>query len=553
MKTLPVFRMAGALLLAVLFLNDAHSAEIRLKSGRTFEGTIKHITPQTVVVETGNQVLFLSADLVEMSAKDWLATAQTAFEQDNVEHAAILCRHALGKSKDLEEARELMRKIDEKRIQKVRETAIRAAQALADRQKALAAPPAQEGAPATPTSVTPPAGENPIEGTASAPSVSEAPGASTGLTSAGLAAAETGTPAPGTLGAGFRLEGPGPAPTPSGGGSGGGSQSMAGAFPPGFGALAALQLAAASTFAQATGQAQVPPAPTGSAGVAGEADTNAVVSTAEVTAFMQSYRFNPVAEILANLNKKTTRAERAEQGLNPVSEIAANPKRVPLLLAAIEREPAGLFWVLYLEGCFHSEHAAARNLPPARRSEVYARAIEYLTAAKETVSKALEAHPQNRQLKRNLGTLDQGLALAYVESGTRIKEARALAEAVLAANTVNDWNYGNIIYDMHSLLGRIALREGDVAAAKRHLEESGKTPGSPQLDSFGPDFVLAGELLQKGERDVVLEHLDKIAVFWANPDRNPSGSSLPLEHQKEIEKWKQTIRAGQIPDDYKWR
>ena len=238
MKTLPVFRVAGALLLAVLLLNDAHSAEIRLKSGRTFEGTIKHITPQTVVVETGNQVLFLSADLVEMSAKDWLATAKTAFEQDNVEHAAILCRHALAKSKDLEEARELMRNIEEKRIQKARETATRAAQALADRQKALAAPPAQETASGTPAVVTPPAGENPIEGTASAPSVSEAPSASAGLTSQGLAAAETGTPAPGTLGAGFRLEGPGPAPTPSGGG---GSQSIAGVFPPGFGALAGLQ------------------------------------------------------------------------------------------------------------------------------------------------------------------------------------------------------------------------------------------------------------------------------------------------------------------------
>ena len=262
--------------------------------------------------------------------------------------------------------------------------------------------------------------------------------------------------------------------------------------------------------------------------------TNTVVSTAEVTAFMQSFR---------------------QGGLDAVSKISLNPKRVPLLLAAIEREPAGL-WVTYLQGiCFHVEHAAARKLPPARRSEVYARAIEYLAAAKETVSKALEADPQNRQLKHNLGTLDEGLALAYVESGTRIKEARALAEAVLAANTeTNDWNYGNIIYDMHSLLGRIALREGDMAAAKRHLVESGKTPGSPQLNSFGPDFVLAGELLQKGERDVVLEHLDKIAVFWANPDRNPSRSSLALEHQKQIEKWKQTIRAGQIPDDndYKW-
>jgi hypothetical protein len=52
-------------------------------------------------------------------------------------------------------------------------------------------------------------------------------------------------------------------------------------------------------------------------------------------------------------------------------------------------------------------------------------------------------------------------------TGTRTKEACALAEAVLASNTVPNWNYGNLIYGMHSLLGRIALGEGDVAAAKR--------------------------------------------------------------------------------------
>lgn len=255
--------------------------------------------------------------------------------------------------------------------------------------------------------------------------------------------------------------------------------------------------------------------------------TNAAVSTEEVTAFMQA--------------------------LDGVFESSPDPKRVPLLLAAIERVPAGR-WVSFLQAYgFGVEHAGAFRLPPGGRSEVYARAIEYLTAAKETVSKALEANPKNRELKDNLGTLDVGLALAYVESGTRTKEARTIAEAVLASNTVTNWNYGNLIYDIHSLLGRIALREGDVADAKRHLAESSKTRGSPQLNSFGPDLVLAGELLQKGERDVVLEHLDKVAVFWANPDESPSYRDSALRHQREIEKWKQTIGAGQIPDDHKWQ
>lgn len=153
-------------------------------------------------------------------------------------------------------------------------------------------------------------------------------------------------------------------------------------------------------------------------------------------------------------------------------------------------------------------------------------------------------------MKDNLGTLYVAVALAYVESGTRLKEARVIAETLLASNTVSNFNCGNIHYHMHSLLGRIALREGDLAAAKRHLAESGKTSGSPQLNSFGPDFVLARGLLQKGEREAVLAHLDKVAVFWENPEIR---TSSPLDHQKKIKQWKQAIGAGQIPNDHHWQ
>ena len=78
---------------------------------------------------------------------------------------------------------------------------------------------------------------------------------------------------------------------------------------------------------------------------------------------------------------------------------------------------------------------------------------------------------------------------------------------------------------------------------------SGLTSSPPHLPSFNPDFVLAGELLQKGERDAVLAHLDQVAVFWANPDDSPQ---MALKHQKEVDTWKQAIRAGQVPNDSLW-
>jgi hypothetical protein len=210
MKTLRVFPVAGALLLAILFVSEAHPTEIRLKSGRTFEGTIKHLTPQTMVVETGNQVLFLSSDLLDMSAKDWLAAAQTAYDQDNIEHATILCKHALKKSKDMPEARELMRQIAAKRMQKEREASIRATEAVTERIKDQATSATAEITPSMP-SETPAAPEMPATGATMPTDLSTATLStlgtatpSTGTTSETL----TGAPAaPGSLQAGFRLDG----------------------------------------------------------------------------------------------------------------------------------------------------------------------------------------------------------------------------------------------------------------------------------------------------------------------------------------------------------
>lgn len=287
-----------------------------------------------------------------------------------------------------------------------------------------------------------------------------------------------------------------------------------------------LALSLATALVTPTVSGQIKPA---------KAAGNTTVTPAEVAAFMQ--------EIKQDTN-----------GIMPW-KIPTDPKRVPLLLGAIEREPAGP-WVMYLHGiCFGGEHNEAARLPEDKRATVYAQAIEYLTAARMTVSNALQADGQNRTLKDYVGTLDLGLALAYVESGTRLKEARALAEAALATNTVTNWNYGNLIYNMHSLLGRIALREGNATLAKKHLAASGKTPGSPQLNSFGPDFVLARELLEKGERDAVLAHLDQISSFWGKPETKPSAPSprTASRHEDMVEGWRQAIRSGQIPNGYQWK
>ena len=95
-------------------------------------------------------------------------------------------------------------------------------------------------------------------------------------------------------------------------------------------------------------------------------------------------------------------------------------------------------------------------------------------------------------------------------------EAKSLAEELerLAPQYPKDWNYGNAVQDFNIVQGRLALKAGDVEAAKKRLLAAGHSPGSPQMNSFGPNMTLARDLLAKGEKAVVLEYFDLCKKFW---------------------------------------
>jgi len=119
----------------------------------------------------------------------------------------------------------------------------------------------------------------------------------------------------------------------------------------------------------------------------------------------------------------------------------------------------------------------------------------------------------------------------------KTEDARNYASNLLALlpKFPNNWNYGNAVQDANLVLGRIALREGRMEDAKRHLLEAGKSPGSPQMNSFGPNMTLAKDLLEKGERDAVLEHFELCRKFW-KMDRG------------RLDQWSQDVKAGKTPD-----
>jgi hypothetical protein len=105
-------------------------------------------------------------------------------------------------------------------------------------------------------------------------------------------------------------------------------------------------------------------------------------------------------------------------------------------------------------------------------------------------------------------------------------EAHALDRAELYSNELlelsgdfkENWNFGNAIFDGNMVLGRVALRRGNIEEAKRRLLKAVTTPGSPQLDSFGPNMALARELIKEGEGKVVQQYLDLCRRFWKMDD-----------------------------------
>ncbi len=86
------------------------------------------------------------------------------------------------------------------------------------------------------------------------------------------------------------------------------------------------------------------------------------------------------------------------------------------------------------------------------------------------------------------------------------------------AMSPDDWNYGNLIHHAHVIRGKAHLASGDLDLAATELRAASETPGSPQLDTFGPDFSLAWALLLAGRDDDVLHYLHGVARFW-EPDR----------------------------------
>jgi hypothetical protein len=158
---------------------------------------------------------------------------------------------------------------------------------------------------------------------------------------------------------------------------------------------------------------------------------------------------------------------------------------------------------------------------PAASTRAYERAMAKLKSANDRYSRWCAL---NRAAKESLNQGHDDDAKSFAEELER-----------LAPEYKEDWNYGNAVQDFNLVLGRLALKAGDVEAAKARLVAAGHSPGSPQMNSFGPNMTLAKELLAKGEKAVVIEYFKLCLKFWK------------LQGDK-LDTWTKDVEQGREPD-----
>jgi len=132
----------------------------------------------------------------------------------------------------------------------------------------------------------------------------------------------------------------------------------------------------------------------------------------------------------------------------------------------------------------------------------------------------------------------RSLHLAYIAKATfaanKPDRAKQAAEKMLRDIDESD-GAGHVTHHGNTILGRVALLAGNVGKAKEHLLRAGDIDGAPGLRTFGPNMALAKDLLEKGEKAVVLEYLKLCGEFWEMGEAR-------------LAEWTAAIRAGKAPD-----
>jgi tetratricopeptide (TPR) repeat protein len=177
-----------------------------------------------------------------------------------------------------------------------------------------------------------------------------------------------------------------------------------------------------------------------------------------------------------------------------------------------EKEPANREWPHELSRLYRmfGIPGLAIDDPAARAAEAYKRVLAL------TVSSAAR----------------EALAGDMAEAAFKVGDFRGAAELAKIHLRGRDHTAAQ---RANTILGRVAIRLGDMSGAKQYLLDSSGPEAEKDVSLAGPTMVLAKELLEEGERDAVIQYLDQCLLIW------PRGENV-------LHFWIADIKKGKIPN-----
>ena len=222
--------------------------------------------------------------------------------------------------------------------------------------------------------------------------------------------------------------------------------------------------------------------------------------------------------------------------LNAASFFARQDPQIAenLLERGQQLEPDDYKWAVEL-GELHARRAKEKN--GEEKTKAFALSIEQF-------EKALTLNKKERSYQRDTDRISLLRKLSEVAfDAQQLEKAKRFATELLLEFGRDESRYSqtDIAHDENILLGRIALREGDIEKAKKYLLIAGRTAVLAVKAGdryFMPKMTLAKELFEKNEKQIVIEYLDLFDGF-------------SLEKSKALKKWATMIRKGETPSfDY---
>lgn len=155
--------------------------------------------------------------------------------------------------------------------------------------------------------------------------------------------------------------------------------------------------------------------------------------------------------------------------------------------------------------------------------------------------------------------LEKLLDRAIAEKKWDKVEFYALEYLNTAKSYQKNWNFGNAIFYGNMALASVSIQKHDNKSAIKHIILASLTPGSPQLNSFGPfnDSLYTEplfELFKLGERNSLIEFAQNCKKFL----KDSSEKETPENHKlhESVSKWNidsmdrfiNQIQTNQTPD-----